>query len=130
MHCHDTGCVAKINDSTLLYSGGSGTPTDSYLYDVERDTWTRMSDLSYLRYGHGCGSIDAQVGLKRCTSKYSFCYVLHNIFVSFAHINYHYQFSEYMLASWIGMLQNATNRISTQKLSATMSRSIFRCYSR
>ena len=53
-----------------------------------------------------------------------------NIFVSFAHLNYHYQFSEYMLASWIGMLQNATNRISTQKLSATMSRSIFRCYSR
>ena len=79
MHCTTKGCVAKINDSMLLYSGGtSQTPPDdgglshSYLYDVERDTWTKMSDMSDDRLGHGCGSIDPQVGLKRCTSKHSF----------------------------------------------------------
>ena len=70
MHCYDTGCVATINDSTLIYSGGSVAggfegALWSYLYDVERDTWTQMIDLSDDRYYHGCGSIDAQVGLKK-----------------------------------------------------------------
>merc|ERR1711879_1070354 len=57
-----SGCVAKINDSALLYSGGASTEIVSYMYDVERDTWTRMSDLSEYRSNHGCGSIDAQEG--------------------------------------------------------------------
>ena len=64
MHCTNTGCVAKINDSALLYSGGASTELVSYMYDVERDTWTRKSDMSEYRNYHGCGSIDTQVGLK------------------------------------------------------------------
>ena len=60
-----TGCVTKINDSAIHYSGGYPTYTETYIYDVEDDVWTRMSDLSYDHYLHGCGSIDAQGGLKR-----------------------------------------------------------------
>ena len=61
-----TGCVTKINNSAILYSGGyTWNSTETYIYDVEDDVWTRMSDLSYDRYLHGCGSIDAQEGLKR-----------------------------------------------------------------
>ena len=57
--------MTKINDSTLLYSGGESSLSETYMYDVESDVWTRMSDLSGERSYHGCGSIDAQAGLKR-----------------------------------------------------------------
>ena len=66
--------MAKINDSALLYSGGIGTETDTYVYDVERDTWTKMMDLSDVHTSLGCGSVDPQVGLQTCNSKHSFCH--------------------------------------------------------
>ena len=60
-----SGCITKINNTALHYSGGGYSEIKTYIYDVEDDVWTRMSDLSYNRYLHGCGSIDAQEGLKR-----------------------------------------------------------------
>ena len=66
------GCVAKINNSALLYTGGDGSPDTTYLYDVDNDAWTQMNDVSDSRLNHGCGSFDAQAGLKskesECTS--------------------------------------------------------------
>ena len=56
--------MSKINDSAILYSGGAESPDTSFLYDVDNDAWTRMSDVVFSRARHGCGSFDAQAGLK------------------------------------------------------------------
>ena len=77
MHCITIGCVAKINDSMLLYSGTVVAPvqyTVTFMYDVELNTWTKMSNLSDVHTSLGCGSVDPQVGFKACNSKHSFCH--------------------------------------------------------
>ena len=74
MKCTNTGCVAKINDTTLLYSGGEPSSLETYTYDVVRDVWTRMSDMSNYRLYHGCGTVDAQARLTILDTKLMHCF--------------------------------------------------------
>ena len=34
------GCLAVVNEETLMYSGGNGNRYDVYSYDIPSDTWT------------------------------------------------------------------------------------------
>ena len=58
------GCVSKINGGAMLYSGSEDSPRATFLYDVNDDAWTQMSDLSRPRVYHSCGSFDALVSQK------------------------------------------------------------------
>ena len=47
-------CLAHLNSTHSLYSGGDPTYTASWLYDWTEGVWTQTGDLNEGRYGHGC----------------------------------------------------------------------------
>ena len=47
-------CIAKLNETHVIFSGGmdnEDVPKSSvYMYDLDHDTWTQLSDMLLPRY--------------------------------------------------------------------------------
>ena len=62
---HPTGysfwsCLANVNSTHTLYTGGNPTYTDSWLIDWSTGSWTQTGHLNEGRWYHGCAQLEGQ----------------------------------------------------------------------